>query len=72
MTIDRRKLLQAGAALAASSALVGPFRGGRAAAQAAPLTFTPEAGASLRLCAGFLLSPPRKRPGTPIRKPSPS
>ncbi len=50
MTIDRRKLLQAGAALAASSALVGPFRGGRAMAQdAAALTFKPEAGASLRL-----------------------
>ncbi|WP_374637067.1 extracellular solute-binding protein, partial [Paracoccus sp. (in: a-proteobacteria)] len=48
MTIDRRKLLQGTAALAAAGALVGPFRAGRALAQAAPM-FTPEEGASLRL-----------------------
>ena len=44
MTIDRRKLLQGTAALAAAGALVGPFRAGRALAQAAPM-FTPEEGA---------------------------
>lgn len=48
MTINRRKLLQGTAALAAASALTGPFRAGRAMAQDA-LTFTPEPGASLRL-----------------------
>ena len=48
MTIDRRKLLQGTAATLAAGALVGPFRAGRALAQAAP-KFTPEEGASLRL-----------------------
>lgn len=48
MTINRRKLLQGTAALAAASALTGPFRAGRAMAQDAP-TFIPEEDASLRL-----------------------
>ncbi|MDO5603632.1 MAG: ABC transporter substrate-binding protein [Paracoccus sp. (in: a-proteobacteria)] len=48
MTIDRRRLLQSGAALAAAGTIMGPFRATRALAQGAP-KFTPEEGASLRL-----------------------
>lgn len=48
MSIDRRKLLQSTAAMAAAGAIISPFRAGRAFAQAAP-SFTPEEGASLRL-----------------------
>ena len=57
MTIDRRTLLRGSAAMAAAGALIGPFGARSAAAQAAApaggaapaATFTPEAGASLRL-----------------------
>lgn len=48
MTIDRRKLLQGSAALAAGTMLMPAFAR-RASAQAAGMTFTPEEGASLRL-----------------------
>ncbi|SMO71768.1 ABC transporter substrate-binding protein [Paracoccus laeviglucosivorans] len=48
MSIDRRKLLKTGAAIAAVSVLPTPFVR-RASAQAAGMTFTPEEGASLRL-----------------------
>lgn len=49
MSIDRRKLLQGGAALAAGAVLT-PALARRAMAQTAPaMTFTPEQGASLRL-----------------------
>ena len=48
MSIDRRKLLQGGAVLAAGAVLSTPFVR-RAQAQGAAMTFTPEQGASLRL-----------------------
>ncbi|MTH78207.1 ABC transporter substrate-binding protein [Paracoccus aestuariivivens] len=48
MSIDRRKILQGGAALAAGAVLTSPFIR-PAMAQAAGMTFTPEEGASLRL-----------------------
>jgi len=49
MSIDRRKLLQGGAALAAGAVLTSPFaRPALAQAAGAPM-FTPEQGASLRL-----------------------
>ncbi|MBD9528143.1 MULTISPECIES: ABC transporter substrate-binding protein [Paracoccus] len=48
MSIDRRKLLQGGAALAAGAVLTSPFIR-PAMAQTGGMTFTPEEGASLRL-----------------------
>ncbi|WP_134678685.1 ABC transporter substrate-binding protein [Paracoccus ravus] len=48
MSIDRRKLLQGGAAIAAGAALTGPFAR-PALAQSGAMMFTPEEGASLRL-----------------------
>lgn len=49
MTIDRRRLLQSSAMMAAGAALIGPFGAKRALAQAAAATFQPEEGATLRL-----------------------
>jgi multiple sugar transport system substrate-binding protein len=49
MSINRRKLLTTSAGLLAAGAFTGPFGVGRAFAQAAAPTYTPEEGASLRL-----------------------
>ncbi|PZX11373.1 multiple sugar transport system substrate-binding protein [Palleronia aestuarii] len=49
MTMKRRKFLAGTAGLAATGLAAGPFAVGRAIAQGAGMSFTPEEGASLRL-----------------------